>query len=82
MEKETKNTQLPQDAVSISHSEIEFHIQKRRQERDRILSCWNEIEKLNEQSKFSMNCYQELQARISSQLAFIDRSIQDHKRIL
>lgn len=59
-----------------------MNYQEKCEERDRVLSCWNEIEKLNEQSKFSMDCYCELQARISSQLAFIDRSIKDHKRLL
>lgn len=82
MSNEATNHASCQTAVSSSHSEIKFLIQKRRQERDRILSCWNEIEKLNEQSNFSIDCYQELQARISSKLAFIDRSIQDHKRLL
>lgn len=82
MSNEETNPASCQTAVSSSHSEIEFHIQKRRQEREKVLACWHEIETLNEQSKFSMDCYQELQARISSRLAFIDRSIQDHKRLL
>ena len=57
-------------------------IEKRRQEREKIVSAWNEIESINKESAFSMDCFRELQARISSKLAFIDRSIQDHKLLL
>jgi hypothetical protein len=46
MSNEVQNPTSCQTVVSSSHSEIEFHIHKRKQERDRILSCWNEIEKL------------------------------------
>ena len=63
-------------------AEIKLYIEKRIQEREKIVSSWNEIESLNNESSFSMDCYLELQARISSKLAFIDRSIQDHKRLL
>jgi len=66
----------------MDNSEIKLHIEKRRQERERIVSAWNEIESINNESAFSMDCFRELQARISSKLAFIDRSIQDYKRLL
>lgn len=66
----------------MENAEIKLHIEKRRQEKDKVLSAWNYIEELNQESSFSMDCFRELQARISSKLAFIDRSIQDHKRLL
>jgi len=63
-------------------SEIEFHIQKRKQERNKLQLCWQEIKKLNVDSKLSRDCYLELKARISSRLAFIEKSILDHERLL
>ena len=66
----------------MDNTEIKLHIEKRRQEKDKVLAAWNYIEELNTETAFSMDCFHELQARISSKLAFIDRSIQDHKRLL
>lgn len=66
----------------MDNAEIKLHIEKRRQEREKVVSAWNEIERINNESAFSLDCFRELQARISSKLAFIDRSIQDHKRLL
>jgi len=66
----------------MNKEETKLFIEKRRQERDKLLNVWECIESLNIDSKFSMDCFLELQARISSKLAFIERSIQDHKRFL
>lgn len=66
----------------MDNTEIKLHIERRRQEKDKVLAAWNYIEELNAETAFSMDCFRELQARISSKLAFIDRSIQDHKRLL
>ena len=66
----------------MDNTGIKLHIEKRRQERDIVLAAWNYIEELNNESAFSMDCFCELQARISSKLAFIDRSIQDHQRLI
>lgn len=63
-------------------NEIELYIKKRRQEKDRVLLAWNYIEELNAETAFSRSCYLEIQARISYELALIDISIRDHKRLL
>ena len=66
----------------MNKEEIKLHIEKRRLERDKLLSSWGYFEDLNIEIRFSKSCFNELQARVSSRLAFLDKSIQDHKRCL
>ena len=77
------NGEIKQAAVDkTSSAKTKLQIQIHRQEHERIISAWNEIKKLNKEASFSMDCFFELQARVSSKLAFIDRSIQDHEKLL
>jgi hypothetical protein len=64
----------------MDETQIKKHIEQRTKERGELVSAWKCIEILNQQTAFSMDCYLELQARVSSRLAFIDRSILDHSR--
>jgi len=62
--------------------QIQIHIEKRGQERDKLLWTWNRVEELNTDIGLSDETYKELQAKISSKIAACDKSIQDHKRLL
>jgi hypothetical protein len=81
-DKNEQNQPLQLHDVGDSHSDIKTHINKRIIERDLLQETWGFIEKLNQETAFSMDCYRELQARFSSKLAYIDKSIQDHNRLL
>jgi hypothetical protein len=62
--------------------QTQIHIEKRRQERNKLLWTWNRVEELNADVGLSDKTYKELQAKISSKIAACDRSIQDHKRLI
>ena len=68
--------------MTESQLDAQFHIEKKRKERDQLLWTWNRVEELNEEVGLSEETYKELQAKISSKIAQCDRSIQDHKRLV
>jgi len=61
---------------------IKAHISAKKDAKEHYQRVWQSIVELNEQSAFSMDCYRELQARISSKVAQCERSIQDHEKLL
>jgi hypothetical protein len=61
---------------------IQTHIAAKKDTKEHYQRVWQSIVELNEESAFSMDCYRELQARISSKVAQCDRSIQDHEKLL
>jgi hypothetical protein len=58
------------------------HIAAKNDEKAHYQKLWQSIVALNEQHAFSMDCYLELKARISTKVAQCDRSIHDHKKLL
>lgn len=61
---------------------IKAHIAAKKDAKEHYQRVWQSIVELNDQSAFSMDCYRELQARISSKVAQCERSIQDHEKLL
>ena len=61
---------------------IQAHIAAKKDAKEHYQRVWQSIVELNDQRAFSMDCYRELQARISSKVAQCERSIQDHEKLL
>lgn len=61
---------------------IQAHIAAKKDTKEHYERVWKSIVELNEQLAFSMDCYRELQTRISSEIAQCERSIEDHEKLL
>lgn len=61
---------------------IQLHIQAKQIERDRLLWLWSRIEDLNIKLGLSESTYEELQAKISSEINQCDNSIQHHEKLI
>lgn len=66
----------------MDKSNIQSHIAAKKAAKEQYQRVWQSIVELNEQLAFSMDCYRELQARISGKIAQCERSIEDHQNLL
>lgn len=65
---------------SMNKTEIDLAIKQLKKERKKVVTAWNCIKQLNDEIKFSFDCYKELEARISEELKLIDEAIRDCKQ--
>jgi len=58
-----------------AYLEIRARIAAKTDRKNNLLRLWEGINKLNEELKFSMDCYQEIKARIDSEVSECERVI-------
>jgi len=61
---------------------LEQHLQTKRIQKQKFESAWLAFEALHQETPFDNRIFRSVQARFSSKLAQIDRSIVDHEKLL
>lgn len=62
--------------------QIQRHIDAKKEELEKVRWFWQRFLELNEISMFSPPTYTDVQAKVSSRIAQIERSIRDHEVLL
>lgn len=60
---------------------LEF-LQKRKIELSSIVIFWEQFESFHKEVKLKDSTYKDVQSKVSSKMAFLDRSIQDHEKLI
>lgn len=63
-------------------AQIENHIKTRQEELERLVDFWNKFNELNNNQPLKKETYQDVQAKVSSRMAYLERSIRDHENLL
>lgn len=63
-------------------AQIENHIKLRQEELESLIDFWNKFNDLNNNQPLNKETYQEVQTKVSSRMAYLERSIRDHEDLL
>lgn len=70
------------EPIEMTQDQIRNHIAMRKLEKDGIYALVGHIQELDDSVGLSEEIKKELNVKISSRMAFLDKSIQDHEKLL
>ena len=62
--------------------EIRSYIENRRFELAQLEEFWNDFKDQNKHLSFDSNAFKHIQAKVSSKMAYLQKSINDHEKLL
>lgn len=68
--------------IDLKDLNIKKHIGQRKEELMELEEFWQTFKDYNEQLNFDSGAVYNIQAKVSSQMAFLQRSINDHEKLL
>jgi len=68
--------------IDLKDINIKKHIGQRKEELMELEEFWQTFKDYNEQLNFDSGAVYNIQAKVSSQMAFLQRSINDHEKLL
>lgn len=66
----------------MTEYQIRDHIEKRKFQLAELEEFWQDFEDQNGRLSFDTNTFQHVRAKVSSQMAFLQKSINDHEKLL
>lgn len=68
--------------IDLKDLSIKKHIGQRKEELMELEEFWQAFKDQNEHLSFDSNAFQHIQAKVSSKMAFLQKSINDHEKLL